>query len=84
MAKKGEKPITEETVAAPIEKDDAKPREVPETEKESEASTARHEWIAEAAYHRARARGFEPGYEQSDWLEAEWEYEQMHPSKKED
>ena len=27
--------------------------------------------IAEAAYYRAEQRGFEPGYEVQDWLEAE-------------
>ncbi|WP_341892843.1 DUF2934 domain-containing protein [Variovorax sp. YR752] len=28
--------------------------------------------IAEAAYFRAQARGFAPGGELEDWLEAEW------------
>jgi hypothetical protein len=27
--------------------------------------------IAEAAYHRARKRGFAPGHELEDWVEAE-------------
>ena len=27
--------------------------------------------IAEAAYYRAQARGFEPGHEMDDWLAAE-------------
>lgn len=27
--------------------------------------------IAEAAYHRARQRGFAPGHELEDWVEAE-------------
>ena len=27
--------------------------------------------VAQAAYYRAEARGFEPGHEESDWLEAE-------------
>ncbi len=27
--------------------------------------------ISEAAYHRAAARGFEPGHELDDWVEAE-------------
>ena len=27
--------------------------------------------ISEAAYHRAAARGFEPGHELEDWVEAE-------------
>jgi hypothetical protein len=29
--------------------------------------------IAEAAYHLAQRRGFEPGYELDDWLTAEAE-----------
>jgi len=29
--------------------------------------------IAVAAYYKAEARGYEPGYEMQDWLEAEAE-----------
>jgi hypothetical protein len=29
--------------------------------------------IAEAAYYRAQKRGFAPGYEERDWIEAEAE-----------
>ena len=29
--------------------------------------------IAEAAYYRAQRRGFAPGYEEQDWIEAEAE-----------
>ena len=29
--------------------------------------------IAEAAYYRAQQRGFAPGYEEKDWIEAEAE-----------
>lgn len=29
--------------------------------------------IAETAYYKAQQRGFQPGYEQKDWLEAEAE-----------
>ncbi|MGE0114960.1 MAG: DUF2934 domain-containing protein [Steroidobacteraceae bacterium] len=32
-----------------------------------------HNKIAEAAYHRAAQRGFEPGHELDDWLSAEAE-----------
>jgi hypothetical protein len=32
---------------------------------------SRHECIAQAAYLRARSRGFAPGHELQDWLEAE-------------
>lgn len=34
----------------------------------------RHQWISEAAYYKAKARGFEPGKELNDWLEAEIEF----------
>jgi hypothetical protein len=33
----------------------------------------RRQLIAEAAYHHAQARGFEPGHEIEDWLAAEAE-----------
>ncbi|HWO99705.1 MAG TPA: DUF2934 domain-containing protein [Methylococcus sp.] len=78
MALKDEKPITEQTMTATIEKGQAKSGEVPEAETRSDVSVTRHQWIAEAAYYKACARGFEPGYEESDWLEAEQEYEQVH------
>lgn len=32
-----------------------------------------NEWIAECAYYKAEKRNFEPGYEVSDWSEAEQE-----------
>lgn len=35
------------------------------------AADAKHRWIAEAAYYRAEQRGFSPGRELDDWLEAE-------------
>ncbi|MGB8693277.1 MAG: DUF2934 domain-containing protein [Steroidobacteraceae bacterium] len=36
---------------------------------------SRWEWIAENAYYRAERRGFLPGFEVADWLEAERELE---------
>jgi len=36
--------------------------------------------IAEIAYYKAESRNFEPGYELSDWLEAEQEYVQSRGS----
>lgn len=36
-------------------------------------SMRRYEMIAEAAYYRALARGFSPGCELQDWLQAEQE-----------
>ncbi|MCX7149008.1 MAG: DUF2934 domain-containing protein [Rhodocyclales bacterium] len=37
----------------------------------------REQMIAEAAYFRAQQRGFEPGNEMSDWLQAEADVETM-------
>ena len=34
-------------------------------------------WIATAAYHRAEKRGFAPGYEVQDWLDAEAEINEL-------
>jgi hypothetical protein len=67
----------------PQEKGQAESGKVSEEEKGSDVSAARQQWIAEAAYYKARARGFEPGYEESDWLEAEQEYEQAHSTRNE-
>ncbi len=35
------------------------------------------QWISDAAYYKAEARGFRPGHERDDWLEAEQEYREM-------
>jgi hypothetical protein len=40
---------------------------------------SRQERIAEIAYYRALARGFEPGHELEDWLVAEAEINQRDP-----
>lgn len=37
--------------------------------------------IAELAYFRALNRGFEPGHEMEDWLEAEAEFENRHGTR---
>lgn len=37
---------------------------------------ARNEFIATAAYYKAEARGFAPGAEIDDWLDAEAEFEE--------
>lgn len=38
----------------------------------------RHAMIAEAAYYRAQRRGFAPGHELEDWLQAEAELAPPH------
>jgi hypothetical protein len=37
--------------------------------------------IAELAYFRALRRGFEPGHELEDWLEAEAEFEKRYGAR---
>lgn len=37
----------------------------------------RQQMIAEGAYYRAERRGFQPGYERIDWLEAEQDVDAM-------
>jgi hypothetical protein len=41
------------------------------------ANDERCRLIAEAAYYRAQARGFGPGHEIEDWLQAEAEFDRM-------
>jgi hypothetical protein len=41
----------------------------------------RQSLIAELAYFRALKRGFAPGHEMEDWLEAEAEFEQRHGTR---
>lgn len=43
----------------------------------SSGDCPREQMIAEAAYFRAEQRGFEPGNEMSDWLEAESDVERV-------
>ena len=52
--------------------DDDKARQERER-RDAAVHDARRRRISEAAYHRAQRRGFTPGYEEQDWLEAEKE-----------
>lgn len=45
---------------------------------ESQPADPTAEEVALAAYYRAEARGFEPGHEVEDWLEAEQELRTGH------
>ncbi|MGJ7506527.1 DUF2934 domain-containing protein [Variovorax sp. GT1P44] len=56
-------PTEAEVRAADLEQDDAKVRQVQAEDRETR--------IREAAYSRAEQRGFAPGHEDEDWLEAE-------------
>lgn len=51
------------------------PRADGESPREASAAERRHSLVAEAAYFRAARRGFAPGHEVDDWLEAEREIE---------
>jgi hypothetical protein len=51
-------------------KDDLKPCEIPKTATEPDRF---REMVAERAYAKAEKRGFAPGNELEDWLEAEQE-----------
>ena len=37
----------------------------------------KNRWVAEAAFFKAEARGFTPGHETTDWLNAEQDYNNM-------
>jgi hypothetical protein len=41
-------------------------------------SVDRFAWIVASAYYKAEARGFSPGQEMNDWLEAEAEFVARH------
>ncbi len=49
---------------------------------EPAAVKSRKASIAELAYFRALNRGFEPGHEVEDWLEAEAEYDKQHRTRR--
>ena len=51
-----------------------KENSVPETSGDTICLPDRDARIAELAYSKAESRGFEPGHELDDWLEAEKEY----------
>ena len=56
----------------------ARPRPKAATKKPSDATKKElKHLIAAAAYHRAEKRGFAPGYELQDWLDAEAEINEM-------
>jgi hypothetical protein len=49
----------------------ASPDEQASNARDAPLSDELRQEIAKAAYYRAQARGFAPGYEEQDWLEAE-------------
>jgi hypothetical protein len=64
-----------------------KSRAAPRNSQSSESAAAspaksRETVIAELAYYRALQRGFAPGHEAEDWLEAEAEFEKRHTTRR--
>lgn len=51
------------------------------TREDVSSDTDRGRWIAERAYELAQARGFAPGAELDDWLQAEREYDAMRSAQ---
>ncbi len=50
---------------------------LPKTLKQQIDHVSRQQWISDAAYYKAEARGFAPGHAATDWLEAEQDYIEM-------
>lgn len=74
MAAKKERPAPTRKTPAAAAKSAAKP--VPPQAFQARAEISAEELrklIAEAAYYRAKKRGFAPGYEVEDWVQAEAE-----------
>jgi len=66
------------TVRKPVHNEPKEPRAAtPEEPRAIPKDEERCHQIAEAAYYKAEKRGFEPGHEMEDWLEAEAETEQQ-------
>jgi len=54
-------------------KSQPKPPRSQTNQSSAEQPSERRQRIAEAAYYKAERRGFAPGYEERDWLDAESE-----------
>ena len=67
---------------SPVRSRSAAPAKRARSARTTEASSGNYDcprelMIAEAAYYRAEQRGFAPGNEMSDWLEAEADVEKV-------
>ena len=72
-APKERRNVPRNTSAATLKPDNSKsPRPANNARAEASAEELR-QLIAEAAYYRAKQRGFEPGHELEDWVQAESE-----------
>ena len=43
----------------------------------SKNKTEKNKWISDAAYYNALNRGFNQGFENEDWLEAEQQFDEL-------
>jgi hypothetical protein len=66
---------TEQRTAAPV------PNAAAAGLNQDQDQAARQRMVAEAAYYRAQNRGFAPGYELDDWLDAEAEIERRYATR---
>lgn len=74
MKSRTESPVKSRSAAAPVKHvRSARTTEAPS----GNYDCPREQMIAEAAYYRAERRGFVPGNEMSDWLEAEADVEHV-------
>lgn len=61
-------------MAATVKQDTNNVNSVPEAPSDAICLPDRDARIAELAYYKAESRGYEPGHEFDDWLEAEREF----------
>jgi Protein of unknown function (DUF2934) len=66
-------PLDNHTLKIPSSHQKLKPS-LAKTIKQQTDSVTRQKWISEAAYFKAKHRGFTPSHDVSDWLDAEHEY----------
>jgi hypothetical protein len=73
--KRGHKPLIPEAIASSKNLPAMRPNADARGSGRTQIDPARRRLIAQAAYFRAERRGFAPGRELQDWLEAEAEIE---------
>jgi len=69
-------PALLDTIDIDIDAPEMSPQDLTPAAECASAATERHARIAQAAFLIAQARGFEPGSELDDWLEAERQMDQ--------
>lgn len=71
--KESERRSTERRTAPKAAPQSAKPSAFTDTSRADLSPEELRKLISEAAYYRAKERGFEPGHEMEDWVQAERE-----------